>query len=74
MIAVLGPRMLQQPWLLVSLATYAVVAVVAFAVQRPQLQSLRRATASRPTPTVRRGGTAPGASATWRTGSRRPWG
>ena len=41
MIAVLGPRMLQQPWLLVSLATYAVVAVVAFAVQRPQLQSLQ---------------------------------
>ena len=41
MIAVLGPRMLQQPWLLVSLATYAVVAVVAFAVQRPQLQRLQ---------------------------------
>ena len=35
MITVLGPRMLQQPWLLVSLATYAVVAVIAFVVQRP---------------------------------------
>lgn len=40
MIVVLGPRMLQQPWLLVSLATYAIVAVVAFAVQRPQLRRL----------------------------------
>ena len=31
MIAVLGPQMLRQPWLLVSLATYAITAVVAFA-------------------------------------------
>ena len=30
MITVLGPRMLQQPWLLVSLATYAIAAVIAF--------------------------------------------
>jgi uncharacterized membrane protein len=41
MIVVLGPRMLQQPWLLVSLATYAIVAVVAFVVQRPQLRRLQ---------------------------------
>ena len=42
MIAVLGPQMLQQPWLLVSLATYAITAVVAFAVQRPTLRRLAR--------------------------------
>jgi uncharacterized membrane protein len=42
MIAVLGPRMLEQPWLLVSLATYAVTAIVAFAIQRPTLRRLVR--------------------------------
>jgi uncharacterized membrane protein len=42
MIAVLGPRMLEQPWLLVSLATYAVSAVVVFAIQRPSLRRLVR--------------------------------
>ena len=42
MIAVLGPRMLEQPWLLVSLATYAVTAVIAFGVQRPTLRRLAR--------------------------------
>jgi hypothetical protein len=42
MLTVLGPRMLEQPWLLVSLVTYAVVAVVAFAVQRPSLRRLLR--------------------------------
>ena len=42
MVAVLGPQMLQQPWLLVSLATYAITAVVAFAVQRPTLRRLVR--------------------------------
>jgi uncharacterized membrane protein len=41
MLAVLGTRILEQPWLLVSLATYAVTAVVAFAVQRPALRRLR---------------------------------
>jgi hypothetical protein len=41
MLVVLGPRMLEQPWLLVSLATYAVVAVVAFAIQRPALRRLQ---------------------------------
>ena len=42
MLAVLGPRMLQQPWLLVSLATYAVTAAVVFGVQRPGLRRLVR--------------------------------
>jgi len=42
MIAVLGPRILEQPWLLVALATYAVTAVVAFAIQRPSLRRLAR--------------------------------
>ena len=42
LVSVLGPQMLQQPWLLVSLATYAITAVVAFAVQRPTLRRLVR--------------------------------
>jgi hypothetical protein len=42
MVAVLGPRMLEQPWLLVSLATYALTLVVAFAIQRPTLRRLAR--------------------------------
>jgi uncharacterized membrane protein len=42
MIAVLGPRMLEQPWLLISLGTYAVTAVVVFAIQRPALRGLVR--------------------------------
>jgi len=42
MIAVLGPRVLEQPWLMVALATYAVTAVVAFAIQRPSLRRLVR--------------------------------
>jgi hypothetical protein len=41
MLAVLGPRILEQPWLLVALATYAITAVVAFAVQRPGLRRLQ---------------------------------
>jgi uncharacterized membrane protein len=41
MLAVLGPRILEQPWLMVSLATYAVTAIVAFAVQRPGLRRLQ---------------------------------
>ena len=40
MIVVLGPRMFEQGWLLVSLATYAVTAVIAYAVQRPGLRRL----------------------------------
>ncbi len=41
MLTVLGPRMLEQPWLLASLATYAATVVVAFAVQRPGLRRLQ---------------------------------
>lgn len=40
MLVVLGPTILSQPWLLVALATYAVTAVVAFGVQRPELARL----------------------------------
>lgn len=40
MIAVLGSRILEQPWLLVSLAMYALTAVVAFVIQRPTLRRL----------------------------------
>ncbi len=42
MVGVLGTRMLEQPWLLVSLATYAVTAVVVFVIQRPTLRGLVR--------------------------------
>ena len=42
MLTVLGPRMLEQPWLLVSLATYVITAIVAFAIQRPTLRGLVR--------------------------------
>ena len=42
MLTVLGPRMLEEPWLLVSLATYAVTAVIAFGIQRPTLRRLTR--------------------------------
>ena len=41
MLTVLGPRMLEQPWLLVSLAMYAITAVIAFVVQRPTLRRLQ---------------------------------
>ena len=41
MLTVLGPRILEQPWLLASLATYAATIVVAFAVQRPGLRRLQ---------------------------------
>jgi hypothetical protein len=41
MLAVLGPRIVEQPWLMVSLATYAVTAVIAFAYQRPGLRRLQ---------------------------------
>jgi uncharacterized membrane protein len=42
MLVVLGPRMLEQPWLLVSLATYALTAVLVFGFQRPMLRGLVR--------------------------------
>jgi hypothetical protein len=41
MLTVLGPRILEQPWLMVSLATYAATAVVAFVIQRPGLRRLQ---------------------------------
>jgi uncharacterized membrane protein len=41
MLTVLGPRMLEQPWLIVSLATYAVAAIVLFVIQRPGLRRLQ---------------------------------
>jgi len=42
LVLVLGLRIVEQPWLLVSLATYAIAAAVAFAVQRPSLRRLLR--------------------------------
>ncbi len=41
MLTVLGPRMLEQPWLIVSLLTYAIAAVILFAIQRPGLRRLQ---------------------------------
>ena len=41
MLTVLGPRILEQPWLLASLATYAATVVVTFGVQRPGLRRLQ---------------------------------
>ena len=40
LLTVLGPAMLQQPWLLVALAVYAANLVIAFFVQRPNLRRL----------------------------------
>jgi hypothetical protein len=40
MLTVLGPQLLQQPWLLVALAIYATNLVIAFFVQRPNLRRL----------------------------------
>jgi len=40
MITVLGSRMLEEPWLLIALATYGLTAAVVFFVQRPSLQDL----------------------------------
>ncbi len=42
MVAVLGPRMFEQPWLLVALTLYAITGLVAFALQRPSLRRLLR--------------------------------
>jgi uncharacterized membrane protein len=61
MLTVLGPRMLEQPWLIVSLATYAVAAVVLFVIRRPGLRRLQD-----------RGPVATDAErAAWREGARR---
>jgi hypothetical protein len=40
LIAVLGPTMLQQPWLLVALTIYFVNLAIAFFIQRPNLRRL----------------------------------
>jgi hypothetical protein len=40
LISILGPAMLQQPWLLVALAIYAANLVIAFFIQRPNLRRL----------------------------------
>lgn len=41
MLAVLGPQMLEQPWLIVSVATYALAAGILFIIQRPGLRRLQ---------------------------------
>ena len=40
MITILGPAMLEQPWLLVALSIYAINLVLAFFIQRPNLRRL----------------------------------
>jgi uncharacterized membrane protein len=40
LVSVLGPQMLQQPWLLVALAIYFVNLAIAFFIQRPNLRRL----------------------------------
>ncbi|HTC85411.1 MAG TPA: hypothetical protein VK656_01820 [Candidatus Acidoferrum sp.] len=44
LVASLGARLLEQPWLLVALAIYAVDLILAFAIQRPNLRRLVGAT------------------------------
>lgn len=61
LVGVLGSRMLEQTWLLVSLATYAVTAVVVFAFQRPALRRLQ----------AREGITSDAARDAWRATARR---
>ena len=40
LVAVLGPQMLEQPWLLVALSIYFVNLAIAFFIQRPNLRRL----------------------------------
>jgi hypothetical protein len=61
LVAALGTRILEQPWLLVSLATYAAAVIVAFAVQRPELRRLE----------VREGMVTEDDRAAWRARARR---
>jgi hypothetical protein len=42
LVAALGPRLLEQPWLLIALTIYAIDLVLAFAIQRPNLRRLLR--------------------------------
>ncbi len=61
MLAVLGPSLLRQPWLIISLATYAVAAVVLFVIQRPGLRRLQAGRAA----------VGDADQAAWREGARR---
>ena len=74
MVAVLGPRILQQPWLLVSLATYGITAIVVFAVQRPTLRRLARRDGIESEEDREAWRAKARASGTWRMPSRPPWG
>ena len=47
MVAVLGPTMLEQPWLLVALTIYFVNLAIAFFIQRPNLRRLVGISAAR---------------------------
>ena len=47
MLSVLGPRLLEQPWLLVALSIYFANLVIAFFIQRPNLRRLIGITAAR---------------------------
>ncbi|HET7027216.1 MAG TPA: hypothetical protein VFI28_05960 [Candidatus Limnocylindrales bacterium] len=47
LVALLGPQLLRQPWLLAALAMYALNLVVAFFVQRPELIRLSAVRAAR---------------------------
>ena len=40
MVVTLGPRMLEQPWLLVAIGVYGLILVGAFVIQRPNLRRL----------------------------------
>jgi hypothetical protein len=42
LVAVLGSRLLEQPWLLIALTIYALDLVLAYAIQRPNLRRLLR--------------------------------
>ena len=47
LVSVLGPQMLQQPWLLVALTIYFVNLAIAFFIQRPNLRRLVGISAAR---------------------------
>jgi hypothetical protein len=53
LLAVLGPQLLQQPWLLVALAIYATNLLIAFFIQRPNLRRLIGIRAERDDPVWR---------------------
>jgi hypothetical protein len=46
LVATLGSRLLEQPWLLIALTIYALDLVLAFAIQRPNLRRLLRSGSS----------------------------